>query len=930
MPTEITYAFSSGVLSPDFYGRADLEKYQLGLAQGTNWVIDFRGAARTRPSFEFLDYSLADETNFRLWPFEFNKLQGNTYALLFTNQKLFFLQDGVYLTEAAAAVTSISLANPAVISQAGHPFSIGDLVQFTQTGDWDEFASYTYEVISTTAGTYTVKDPAGNVLDTSSLGATYGTVTAKRVYSIATPYASDELDQLVFDQFRDEVYITHVNHDPRKLIRAGATSWSLNIADFSGYTEFPLNTNATAASGTSGAIYAVAPVNYDDQEGQVGFLFALNNAVNITSTPGQVEVTWDKLDGAKYYRIYRSLYLYSSTALTRAQDLGYIGKSYGTAFIDTNITSDFTQTPRVVNNPFADGAVLEIEITAGGSGWGVHNTTVSISDGSDFRGFPIVSRTGAITGVRIMNPGTGYLDTSTVTFSGSGSGATATVRVSPSSGNNPRCTAIFQSRRAFAGTTNLPTSLFLTRPGLYEDLNVSDLGADDDSIEVALAMPQLTPIKSMIQSPIGLFLFGDNNVYQVRASNDGVVTVSTIVAEPRTSIGANDVNPLRIGDNVIYVRNESLGVNALRPSDAAYSYSIFDVGLYSSHYFEPDNPILAWTYQESTARTVWAVRQDGTLLSLAYIPEQNVYAWSDHYTRGEVKAVAAVREGVYDYVYLVVRRPRGNGFINTVERMEIVNIKTPEDLPAMDSSLATTLPTVAETLSITMSGDTATMVAGAAVFSAGDVGKHIRAAGGLFEITTYTSSTEVEAFAILAPSKKIPGSDLIPVQEADSWSLASRVSTVSGLWHLEGETVQIVGDGSVFPEQVVAGGAVSLPPGALASRITVGLRYDATLQTLPLISGEGLVQDEHTNIDSIGLRLYKARGLSAKVTGGNEYPLKERTSENYGEPTRLQEGVKLVTLRGGWDYNSSVTVIKNQPLHASVQNLFINFSSEDN
>ncbi|MEX0758646.1 MAG: hypothetical protein WD100_03610, partial [Tistlia sp.] len=57
-------------------------------------------------------------------------------------------------------------------------------------------------------------------------------------------------------------------------------------------------------------------------------------------------------------------------------------------------------------------------------------------------------------------------------------------------------------------------------------------------------------------------------------------------------------------------------------------------------------------------------------------------------------------------------------------------------------------------------------------------------------------------------------------------------ASLAGLDHLEGETVAILADGGVQPRQVVAGGRVALQ--TAASRIHVGLPYEATLESLPV------------------------------------------------------------------------------------------------
>ena len=56
------------------------------------------------------------------------------------------------------------------------------------------------------------------------------------------------------------------------------------------------------------------------------------------------------------------------------------------------------------------------------------------------------------------------------------------------------------------------------------------------------------------------------------------------------------------------------------------------------------------------------------------------------------------------------------------------------------------------------------------------------------------------------------------------------VTAVSGLTHLEGETVQIRGDGAILPDEVVASGAITLD--FASGEVVVGLPYTTTIKTL--------------------------------------------------------------------------------------------------
>ncbi|MER9248580.1 hypothetical protein [Mesorhizobium sp. M0590] len=63
------------------------------------------------------------------------------------------------------------------------------------------------------------------------------------------------------------------------------------------------------------------------------------------------------------------------------------------------------------------------------------------------------------------------------------------------------------------------------------------------------------------------------------------------------------------------------------------------------------------------------------------------------------------------------------------------------------------------------------------------------------------------------------------------------VGTVSGLDHLNGETLDVLADGKVYKGLAVAAGAVSLPGGATAAKWQVGLGYQSEANTLELDVG---------------------------------------------------------------------------------------------
>jgi hypothetical protein len=120
-------------------------------------------------------------------------------------------------------------------------------------------------------------------------------------------------------------------------------------------------------------------------------------------------------------------------------------------------------------------------------------------------------------------------------------------------------------------------------------------------------------------------------------------------------------------------------------------------------------------------------------------------------------------------------------------------------------------------------------------------------------------------------------------------------STVTGLSHLEGETVQILGDGVVLDNDVVASGQVSLttsvsgsPVAASATVVHVGLAYNCDLQPLwPIIKdGQGVAIGIAQSIKSLKLMLYKSAGGKFGRDSSNLVAIKYDNSTDWDEGSR--------------------------------------------
>ena len=153
----------------------------------------------------------------------------------------------------------------------------------------------------------------------------------------------------------------------------------------------------------------------------------------------------------------------------------------------------------------------------------------------------------------------------------------------------------------------------------------------------------------------------------------------------------------------------------------------------------------------------------------------------------------------------------------------------------------------------------------------------------------------------------------------------SPTATLSGLDHLEGQTVQVLGDGSVFPSQTVSGGSITLSD--TVSTASVGLAYSTELVTLPpeLPQADGSSFGKKKSWNRIILNLYQTLGMA--VNG------KQLVFRTGGDPMDsappLFTGQFDITNLGWKESDASITITQEQPLGMTLISLTGELSVND-
>jgi hypothetical protein len=155
-------------------------------------------------------------------------------------------------------------------------------------------------------------------------------------------------------------------------------------------------------------------------------------------------------------------------------------------------------------------------------------------------------------------------------------------------------------------------------------------------------------------------------------------------------------------------------------------------------------------------------------------------------------------------------------------------------------------------------------------------------------------------------------------------------TTISGLNHLEGQTVHILADGATHPTKIVSSGSITLD--RASTDVKIGLGYNSILQTMRLDAGSqnGTSQAKTKRIYEITIRLYESIGVEVGENLNNMERIPFRTSADVmdqGLPPFT--GDKTVEFRGNYETDGFIFVRQTQPLPLTVLSLYPDLQTND-
>lgn len=355
----LRFSFTAGEITPELFGRLDLDKFQSGLAICRNFAVLPHGPVANRPGTEFLGEVKTPAKRTRLIPFSFNAQQ--TYAIEFGDGYIrFYTQGGVLLSggtpyEIASPYAEADLFDLHYVQSADvltivHPNYAPRELKRLGAASWTlttiEFKptlnapnpapTFTYAEGGTATATnrawheYVVTAIAQGTLEETTATSPALNATQQNISAItqANPgvLTMSAAHGLAVDQ---KVYLSGVG---------GMTS----LAGYYIVNTVPSTTTLTLKT-LDGAVVDTSALPAYTSGGKLQTAGVL---LDLTVDGSFVKLTWNAVANAVRYNVYK----------LKSGLYGYIGQTNGTSFTDEYIVPDTDSPPPEYYNPFANGA----------------------------------------------------------------------------------------------------------------------------------------------------------------------------------------------------------------------------------------------------------------------------------------------------------------------------------------------------------------------------------------------------------------------------------------------------------------------------------------------------------------------------------------------------------------------------------------------
>ena len=490
----------------------------------------------------------------------------------------------------------------------------------------------------------------------------------------------------------------------------------------------------------------------------------------------------------------------------------------------------------------------------------------------------------------------------------------------------PSHAVFFQDRLFFANTSAQPNTVWASRSGDYENFSPNDRDGtvtDSHGLNFTLATDQVNAIRWLFSSK-NLQLGTSNGPFVMSSGEDNIaITPTNVVVNRETTDGVGAVKPVGSGKSTLYVDRSKRRIREFAYTAAAQGYISPDMTLIAEH-------IAAGTSIEQLAlakfpdNLIYVRLADGGLRSMTYERDQDVVAWARHTIGGtdsKVKSLATIPsiDETHDQVYMIVSRAIDKGTVTADASTDKLTLSGHgmADTTKVQFTTTGTLPAGLSLATTYFVRDSAT----------NDFKVALTSGGSAIDITNTGSGThtvkmmERQYVEFLEQNFDTNAGDT----SVDSFFVDSglaysggAVTSLTGLGHLEGETVSVLANGAAHPDKVVSGGSISLDVSATSA--SVGLPYTARVQTLdPEVATDlGPSQGKTRRVERLTFRVVDTYNLKFGTSESDLELIPFRLPAHAMDSITLFTGDKRVLLKNNPDRRFDFFIHHDDPLPCTI------------
>ncbi len=333
--------------------------------------------------------------------------------------------------------------------------------------------------------------------------------------------------------------------------------------------------------------------------------------------------------------------------------------------------------------------------------------------------------------------------------------------------------------------------------------------------------------------------------------SDGIVlTPSDISVRRQTTHGSAPIEPVRVDNIVLFTQRAKRKIREFGFTFESDGFKAFDMTRLAQHVTRGD--VVEMAFAEEPDSQCWVVRGDGQLPSMTFRRQEDVVGWARHILGGSFGSGNAVVESV-------------------------------ASIPGTDGSGQT---------HTSINRDEVWVIVKRTINSA--TKRYVE----MFERDYEQGHDQEDAYYL----------DSILTYDGGS------TSTITGLSHLEGQTVGVYADGAIQSDKTVSSGSISLD--SAASVVQVGLRYSHLYKTLKIEGGNpaGTAIGKKKRLHGITVAVLNSLTLKIGPATGNLQSLDFRNiSDPMDEVAPLFTGEKFIEFEGDWETDTRVIIQSDDP-----------------